>query len=121
MVVAPEKAASQKLGPQKMAQKEQCHGIAKSPASRSPGAAFRWLGRHRVNSRLTVHYSLQERKLWITGESVADLYPWDKIVMTIVFLAISALMFFIAHKIALADAADGRGTERDPAIVSLDL
>ena len=102
-------------------QKEECHGVARSPASRSPGAAFRWLGRHRVNSRVTVHYDLQERKLWIAGESVADLYPWDKILTTIVLLALSAVLFFIAHKIALADATDGSGAETDATMVSLNI
>src|SRR5689334_15210657 len=102
-------------------QKQGCHGVARSPASTSPGAAFRWLGRHRVNSRVTVHYDLQERKLWIAGESVADLYPWDKILTTIVLLALSALLFFIARKLSLADATDGPGSDKDRSMVALDI
>lgn len=77
--------------------------------------------RHPLNSRLTVHYSLQERKLWIGGESVADLYPWDKILTTIVVLALSSLMFFSAYKVSVADATDGPGTESNAEIVSLDI
>src|SRR5690242_4525528 len=102
-------------------QQEECHGAARSPASKSPGAAFRWLGRHPVNSRVTVHYDLQERKLWIAGESVADLYPWDKILATIVLLALSAVLFFIARKLSLADATDGPGSDKDRSMVALDI
>jgi hypothetical protein len=74
----------------------QCTGTVKSPEAKSRAWAVRWLGRHPVDSRLTVHYDPQSERMWAGGESILDIYPWDKIGLTAILLAVAALMRFLA-------------------------
>jgi hypothetical protein len=102
-------------------QPEKCQAMVRSPESKSRATATRWFIRHPLNSMLTVHYDVQSGRLWIGGESILDVYPWDKIGLTAVLLAIAAAMFFIACKISLAEAPDSPKPEATPTMFSAEI
>ncbi len=71
---------------------EQCTVEVKTPEVKSRANATRWLFRHRPDSQLTVHYDRATGRTWIGGESIFDIYPWDKIALTGIVLLVAVLM-----------------------------
>lgn len=73
-------------------QEEQCTGVVKTPEVRSRGDAIEWFSRHPRNSKLIVHYNAQSDRMVLGGESIFNIYPWDKIAITAICLLVAALM-----------------------------
>jgi hypothetical protein len=70
----------------------QCTAEVKTPEVKSRADAIVWFSRHPRNSRLVVHYDAQSGRMVLGGESIFDIYPWDKIAITAVAFVIAALM-----------------------------
>jgi hypothetical protein len=77
---------------------EQCTGTVKTPKYKSRADATAWHDRHPPNSRLMVHYDPQSGQIAFAGESIFNIYPWDKIGTTAVILVIAAALFIAARR-----------------------
>ncbi len=73
-------------------QEPQCTGTVNTPEVRSRADALEWVRRHPSNSKVIVHYDPQSGQMAFGGESIFNIYPWDKIGFTAVILIIAVLM-----------------------------
>ena len=83
----------------------QCIGVVKTPEVKSRSLAIQWLIRHPSGSRIVVHYDRNSGDMAMGGESVLDIYPWDKIGTTAILLGIGALMILFGRAVRESDAA----------------
>jgi hypothetical protein len=79
-------------------QEPQCTGTVKTPEVRSRADAVDWVRRHPRDSKVIVHYDPQSERMAFGGESVFNIYPWDKITITAVILIVAALMIKAARR-----------------------
>ena len=69
-----------------------CIGVFNTPEG-SREDAYHWTRRHPVGSHVQVHYEPHGRGVRFAGESIADTYPWKKILVTfVIFFAGSGLL-----------------------------
>jgi hypothetical protein len=73
-------------------QEPQCTGTVKTPEVKSRADAVEWVRRHPQGSKVIVHYDPQSQRMAFGGESIFNIYPWNKIVFTAVMLIVAALM-----------------------------
>jgi hypothetical protein len=73
-------------------QEPQCTGTVKTPEVKSRADALDWVKRHPRGSKVTVHYDPQSDRMVFGGESIFNVYPWDKITISAVILIVAALM-----------------------------
>lgn len=77
---------------------EQCTGTLKTPQYKARADATAWHYRHPPNSRLIVHYDAQSGQIAFAGESIFNIYPWDKIGTTAVIVVIAAALLIAARR-----------------------
>jgi hypothetical protein len=73
-------------------QEAQCTGTVKTPEVKSRADAVEWIRRHPQGSKVIVHYDTQSERMTFGGESIFNIYPWNKITFTAVILIGAALM-----------------------------
>ena len=73
-------------------QEPQCTGTVNTPEVKSRADALDWVRRHPRGSKVTVHYDPQSDRMAFGGESIFNVYPWDKITITTVILIVAVLM-----------------------------
>jgi hypothetical protein len=73
-------------------QEPQCTGTVKTPEVKSRADALDWVKRHPRGSKVTVHYDPQSDRMTFGGESIFNIYPWDKITISAVILIISVFV-----------------------------
>lgn len=73
-------------------QEPQCTGTVKTPEVQSRADAVEWVSRHPRDSKVIVHYDPQGDRMAFGGESIFNIYPWNKISITAVILIVAALM-----------------------------
>ena len=70
----------------------QCTGTVKTPEVKSRADALDWVKRHPRGSKVTVHYDPQSDRIAFGGESIFNIYPWDKITISVVILIIAVFV-----------------------------
>ena len=70
----------------------QCTGTVKTPEVKSRADALDWVKRHPGGSKVTVHYDPQSDRIAFGGESIFNIYPWDKITISVVILIIAVFV-----------------------------
>jgi len=70
----------------------QCTGTVKTPQVKSRANALEWVGRHPQGSKIIIRYDSQSGEMAIGGESIFNIYPWDKIGFTVAILIVGVLM-----------------------------
>jgi hypothetical protein len=70
----------------------QCTGTVKTPEVKSRADALDWVKRHPRGSKVTVHYDPQSDRMAFGGESIFNIYPWDKITISAVILIIAVFV-----------------------------
>jgi hypothetical protein len=77
----------------------QCIVEVTSPHRRSRANAIQWLVRHPLNSTMTVHYDRASGRAFAGGESIADLYPWREMGLTVIIAMMAAALLALARKL----------------------
>ena len=70
----------------------QCTATVKTPEVKSRADALDWVKRHPKGSKVTVHYDPQSDRMAFGGESIFNIYPWDKITISTVILIIAVFV-----------------------------
>lgn len=73
-------------------QEPQCTGTVKTPEVRSRADATDWVRQHPRGSKVIVHYDPQSDRMAFGGESIFNIYPWNKMSITAVIIIVAALM-----------------------------
>lgn len=76
----------------------QCTGTVKTPEVRSRAQAIDWIKRHPQGSKVIVHYDSQSERMAFGGESIFDIYPWDKIFITAGILVVAGLLIRVGRR-----------------------
>jgi hypothetical protein len=85
---------------------QRCTGEARTPAERSSNAAEQWSVRHPRGSKVVVHYDTQSDRMVLGGESIFNVYPWRKIVVTVIIALVGAIMVAFGRNWAASPDSD---------------